>query len=114
MISQIQNFEADFLWKVILKILDSGIILKTFTHAMNQQQNPHHRPDSSQGQGGSELGDVGVGLNEFYWPNFCPRFCSSVLLKHKNVQLAVKNWPPNTGVDKYGGGSRISKGGSDV
>ena len=25
-------FEADFLWKVSLKILNSGIILKTFTH----------------------------------------------------------------------------------
>ena len=32
MISLIQNFEADFLWKVSLKILNSGIILKTFTH----------------------------------------------------------------------------------
>ena len=29
----IQYFEADFLWKVSLKILNSGIILKTFTHA---------------------------------------------------------------------------------
>ena len=28
----IQHFEADFLWKVSLKILNSGIILKTFTH----------------------------------------------------------------------------------
>ena len=28
----IQHFEADFLWKVSLKILISGIILKTFTH----------------------------------------------------------------------------------
>ena len=26
-------FEADFLWKVSLKILNSGLILKTFTHA---------------------------------------------------------------------------------
>ena len=33
MISLIQNFEADFLWKDSLKILNSGIILKTFTHA---------------------------------------------------------------------------------
>ena len=32
MISRIQHFEADFLWKVSLKILNSGIILKTFTH----------------------------------------------------------------------------------
>ena len=31
--SLIQYFEADFLWKVSLKILNSGIILKTFTHA---------------------------------------------------------------------------------
>ena len=30
--SLIQNFEDDFLWKVILKDLNSGIILKTFTH----------------------------------------------------------------------------------
>ena len=28
----IQDFEADFLWKVSLKILNSGITLKTFTH----------------------------------------------------------------------------------
>ena len=30
MISLIQHFEAYFLWKVSLKILNSGIILKTF------------------------------------------------------------------------------------
>ena len=28
----IQHFEADFLWKVSLKILNSGIILKALTH----------------------------------------------------------------------------------
>ena len=32
-ISLIQHFEANFLWKIGLKILNSGIILKTFTHA---------------------------------------------------------------------------------
>ena len=32
MISLIQHFEADFLWKVSLKILNSGIIPKNFTH----------------------------------------------------------------------------------
>ena len=32
MVSLIQHFEADFLWKVSLKILNSGIILKTFIH----------------------------------------------------------------------------------
>ena len=32
MISLIQHFEADFQWKVSLKILNSGTILKTFTH----------------------------------------------------------------------------------
>ena len=32
MISLIQDYEADFLWKVSLKILNSGIVLKTFTH----------------------------------------------------------------------------------
>ena len=32
MIFLIQHFEADFLWKVSLKILNSGIIQKTFTH----------------------------------------------------------------------------------
>ena len=30
----IQQFEADFQWKVSLKILNSGIVLKTFTHAL--------------------------------------------------------------------------------
>ena len=28
----IQYFEVDFLWKVSLKILNLGLILKTFTH----------------------------------------------------------------------------------
>ena len=32
--SVIQHFEADFLWKFSLKILNSGIILKTLTHAI--------------------------------------------------------------------------------
>ena len=31
----IQYFEADFLWKVSLKILNSGIILKTLDHVIN-------------------------------------------------------------------------------
>ena len=31
MVSLIQHFEADFLWKVSIKILNSGIILKTST-----------------------------------------------------------------------------------
>ena len=31
-ISLIQHFEADFLWEVSLKILNSGLILKDFTH----------------------------------------------------------------------------------
>ena len=30
----IQDFEADFLWKVSLKIPNSGIILKTSAHAL--------------------------------------------------------------------------------
>ena len=34
----IQYFEADFLWKVSLKNLNSGIILKTFTHALMHTQ----------------------------------------------------------------------------
>ena len=29
-------FEADFLWKVGLKILNSGLILKTFTHELHK------------------------------------------------------------------------------
>ena len=35
-ISLIQHFEADFLWKVSLKILNSGLILKTSTHGLLQ------------------------------------------------------------------------------
>ena len=35
MISLIQHFEAYFLWKVSLKILYSGILLKTFTHVLS-------------------------------------------------------------------------------
>ena len=31
---RIQHFEADFLWKVSLKILNSGIILNIFTHVL--------------------------------------------------------------------------------
>ena len=33
-ISLIQHFEADFLWKASLKILNSELILKTFIHAL--------------------------------------------------------------------------------
>ena len=33
MVYLLQHFEADFLLKVGLKILNSGIVLKTFTHA---------------------------------------------------------------------------------
>ena len=32
----IQNFEADFLWKVSLEILNTGIILKTCTHGVKR------------------------------------------------------------------------------
>ena len=38
MISLIQHFEADFLWKVSLKILNSGIIQKAFTHVYSKEQ----------------------------------------------------------------------------
>ena len=31
----IQHFEADFLWEASLKILNSEVILKTFTHVHN-------------------------------------------------------------------------------
>ena len=34
MTSLIQHFQAYFLWKVSLKILNSEIILKTFTHEL--------------------------------------------------------------------------------
>ena len=40
-ISLIQHFEADFLWKVSLKILNSGLILKTFTHMSEKYQYSH-------------------------------------------------------------------------
>ena len=40
-ICQIQNFEAD-LWKVSLKILNSGIILTTFTHGALWVQEPNY------------------------------------------------------------------------
>ena len=36
-ISLIQHFEADFLWKISLKILNSEIILNTFTHEYGGQ-----------------------------------------------------------------------------
>ena len=36
----IQHFEADFLWKVRLKILNSGLILKTFTYALEFVKHP--------------------------------------------------------------------------
>ena len=35
MISLIQHFEADYLWKVSLKIQNSGLILKIFTHEVH-------------------------------------------------------------------------------
>ena len=34
-VSLIQHFGADFLWNVSLKILNSGLILKTFTRAID-------------------------------------------------------------------------------
>ena len=36
-ISLIQHFVADFPWKVSLKILNLGLILKTFTHAEREK-----------------------------------------------------------------------------
>ena len=46
-ISLIQHFEDDLLWIVILKILKSGIILKTFTHALEashqEASNQYHK-----------------------------------------------------------------------
>ena len=39
MVSLIQHFEADFLLNVSLKILNSGITLKTFTYAEITQDN---------------------------------------------------------------------------
>ena len=44
MIPLIQHFEADFLWKVSLKILHSGIILKTFTHALTSSEGSDEHP----------------------------------------------------------------------
>ena len=38
-ISLIQYFEADFLWKVSLKILNSGFILKFFTRVIAMGHN---------------------------------------------------------------------------
>ena len=38
MISLIQHFEADFLWKVSLKILNSGLILKLSQMCTRHQQ----------------------------------------------------------------------------
>ena len=35
----IQYSDADFLWEVILKFLNSGIILKTFTHDSVPERN---------------------------------------------------------------------------
>ena len=37
----IQYFEADFLGKVSLEILNLGIILKTYTHAYRLQEQPN-------------------------------------------------------------------------
>ena len=34
----IQHFEADFFWKVSLKILNSEMILKTFNHVLHYSQ----------------------------------------------------------------------------
>ena len=61
MISRIQHFEADFL---SIKILNLGIILKTFTYAINpQQQNNRLRTDGSLSLRGGWVG--GGGLNAF-------------------------------------------------
>ena len=51
MIFLIQHFEADFPWKVSLKILNSGIILKTFTHVLYTEWEIKRRirPESDDG-----------------------------------------------------------------
>ena len=36
-----QHFDADFLWKVSLKILNSGLILKTFTNDCSRSCSAH-------------------------------------------------------------------------
>ena len=46
MVSLIQHFEADFLWKVSLKILNSGIILKTFTRIKSVDQSENFEDQS--------------------------------------------------------------------
>ena len=43
-ISLIQHFEADFLWKVSLKILNSELILKTFIHELARFQEDYKQP----------------------------------------------------------------------
>ena len=40
-VSRIQHFEADFLWKVSLKILNSRLILKTFTRERGELYNTY-------------------------------------------------------------------------
>ena len=46
MIYLIQHFEADFLWKDSLKILNSGFILKTFTHVIMNIEGANFNTDS--------------------------------------------------------------------
>ena len=65
LICLIQHFEADFLWKVSLKILNSGIILKTSTHVRTKKL--VHWPICC----GLRKNDIGIIL--FVWfDSLCP------------------------------------------
>ena len=46
-ISLIQYFEAGFIWEVSLKILNSGFILKTFTHALFMLNSTEHEASTA-------------------------------------------------------------------
>ena len=54
-ISLIQHFEADFPWKVSLKILNSGLLLKTSTHVVSEVGRKEFFVFSG---AGSNLGDL--------------------------------------------------------
>ena len=88
MISLIQHFEADFLWKVSLKILNSGLILKTFTHVNCFQNQCFEILIQEYYQGAKHLNPYQV--RHFVRPDVGRNFLQRLSADDKKSPLAVK------------------------
>ena len=91
MASLIQHFEADFLWKVSLKILNSGIILKTFTHedtdSVYWSVSSLHVTESKFSHDEAQIHkDVSTLLSQFQQDQVIPqRYCTTDLTEYYTI-----------------------------